>query len=295
MNVQNTSKSHFLQIIISAVLFFVLLLGSMLPLLAQDTTVDENVVIATGAVEFNADREIVVGGYIIAPASAFNPSILQTGDVVIIIGRLLPDGTTVQAQSFEFFEEPEVTEEPEMTEEPEVTEEPEMTEEPEVTQEPEMTEEPEATEEPVATCGNGNHPVAMQVAERFEVSYDEVMAMHCAGNGFGNIIRAYLLAEAGADGAAAQDFLDRAQGGEGWGQIMRESGVHPSQLAPGQVMRGNNGQGGGNGNSGANPGNGRGNGGNGNGNGGGNGNGRGNGGNGNGNGNGNGGGGKGRP
>ena len=290
MKVQSFSKSHFLQVMISGLLFVVLLLGSMLPLLAQDTTVDENVVIATGPVEFNANREIVVGGYIIAPASAFTPSTLQTGDVVIIIGRLLPDGVTVQAQSFEFFEEPEVTEEPEMTEEPEVTAEPEVTEEPEVTAEPEVT------EEPVATCGNGNHPVATRIAEQFAVSYDEVMSMHCAGNGFGNIIRAYMLAEAGAEGANAQDFLDRAQGGEGWGQIMRESGVHPSQLAPGQAMRGNNGNNGnGNGNGAGNPnaGNGRGNNGNGNGNGNGNNGNRGN--NGNGNGNGNGGGGKGRP
>lgn len=293
MKVLHKFKAQHLASVILAVLC---LLAIVLPLTAQEgTTVEtdeESTIIVTGAVSFGPSGDILVGGYIIAPASAFNPSSLTEGDVVIIIGRLLPDGLTVQAESFEFFDEPEATEEPEATPEstPEAT--PETT--PEATPEatPEST--PEATEEP-ETCGNPAHPVATRIAEEFEVSYAEVMAMHCDGNGFGNIVRAFLLAEAGGDASTAQDFLDRHHAGEGWGHIMRESGMHPSSFAPGRALKNKdndegeevapvtnqqsngNGNGHGNGNNGNN-GNGNGNGnGQGNGNSGGNGNGRGNG------------------
>lgn len=270
-----------------------------MPSFAQDTTLteeDPSFAIVTGAVSFTPEGDIMVAGIVIAPAGAFNPSALVEGDLVIITGYMLNE-TTLQAASFEFFDDsPEVT--PEATAEvtPEIT--PEATPEstPEATPEatPEVT--PEATPEatPVLEiCGNPNHPVATRIAETFEVSYEEVMALHCAGNGFGNIIRAYTLAEASENGETAQDFIDRHHGGEGWGQIMRDGDVHPSELAPGQVLKnkddaetadtqsgnGNgNGNGGGNGNgNGGGNGNGHGNG-NGNGNGGGNGNGNGNGG-----------------
>lgn len=214
-----------MQNLVTLLLAAVCVVGVVIPLAAQDsatveTTADATIIL-TGEVSFSATGDILVGGYIIAPAGAFNPSMLQPGDVVIVIGLLLPDGITVQAQEFEFFEEPEVT--------PEAT--PEMT--PEATSEatPEVT--PEVTEEP-ATCGNPAHPVAARIAEEFGVSSAEVMAMHCQGNGFGNIVRAFLLAETG--GGAAQDFLDRHHSGEGWGQIMRESDVNPSSFAPGRAI-----------------------------------------------------------
>ncbi len=289
------------------ILLILALVGAIVsPSMAQDTLSedDPSFTIVTGAVEFSPSGDILVAGIVIAPAGAFNPSDLQAGDLVIITGYMLNE-TTLQATSLEFFDDseggvevtPEVTPEmtpestPEMT--PEVT--PEMT--PEAT--PEMT--PEATEEPLADCGNPNHPIARRIADTFEVSYEEVMAMHCSGEGFGNIVRAYTLAAASEDGSTAQDFLDRHDNGQGWGQIIRDSGVHPSELAPGRVLKdqgddsgsvdtqsgsdnggSGNGNGHGNGNGGGN-GNGHGNGngggnGNGNGNGGGNGNGHGNGG-----------------
>src|SRR5690606_19139968 len=227
------------------------------PLAAQeeaeslDDLTEDDAAVVIGEYGYNEHGDIIVTttdeetgetvAYIIAPAGAFTPSSVQEGDMVIIIGRLLPDGVTVQAMTFEFFveEEPEATEEPEMTPEPEATEEPEMTPEPEATEEPEMTPEPEATEEPVvATCGNANHPVAARLAEEFGMSQDEIMAMHCQGNGFGNIARALLLARAAEDGNTAQDYLDRHHAGEGWGHIVRESGMHPSELAPGRIGKG---------------------------------------------------------
>ncbi|MDL1902121.1 hypothetical protein FBR02_15295, partial [Anaerolineae bacterium CFX9] len=80
-------------LMISALLIMIL---AALPMVAaQETTVDESAatVLVTGPVEF-VDGSIVVGGYIIAPAGAFLPPILVEGDIVIVIGILLPDGET---------------------------------------------------------------------------------------------------------------------------------------------------------------------------------------------------------
>lgn len=206
----------------------------IVPLAAQDSVVDDgDLTIVTGAVSFGADGSIIVAGIIIAPASAFNPSMLREGDLVIITGVLLNE-TTLQAITLEFFEDDpaEVTPEPTPEATPEAT--PEMT--PEATLE--VT--PEVTPEPTyATCGNLDHPVAARVAERFGVPVEEVIALHCAGNGYGNIIRAYTLAELADDGSTAADFLARHQAGEGWGEIMRDSDVDRSELAPGQVLKQN--------------------------------------------------------
>ena len=48
-----------------------------------------------------------------------------------------------------------------------------------------------------ASCGGngGQHPVATRLADAFGVSYDEIMGWHCKGYGFGNIAKAYLLAQ----------------------------------------------------------------------------------------------------
>src|SRR4051794_18591555 len=126
----------------------------------------------------------------------------------------------------------------------------------------------------------------MKIAATFNVSYDEVMAFHCDGNGFGEIVRAYALAAAGTDGKTAADYLALHKSGKGWGQIVKDSGVKPSDLAPGRLLKDKGddsltvtpaanttkpGHGNGNGNGGNGNGNGHGNGNGGNGNGGGNG------------------------
>jgi hypothetical protein len=307
--------SRFMKIMLLAGLA---LLVIVLPLAAQTATPEPGTtVVVVGAVDLQSGG-IMVNGYQIAPASAFQPAILRQGDEVIIIGNLLPNGQVIQAVSIEFFEPtPEAT--PDVT--PEVTLEPTAEVTPEVTLEPTIEVTPEVTVEPTAevtaeptpdtgACNNPNHPVATNLAASFSVSYDEIIGWHCAGFGFGEIARAYLLAD--ASGLTPQSYFDQKNAGMGWGQIVREAGVHPSDLAPGQVIRHggrpeasadvnqtqgdgnrNNGNGGGNGNNGNNSNNGNGNGGgngnngngNGGGNGGGNGNGNGNGGNGGGNGN----------
>ncbi len=181
--------------------------------------------IVTGAVSF-VDGDIYVAGVKIAPANAFNPSILQEGGLVIITGVLLPDGT-LQAITLEFFDE----------EDPEVT--PEPTPEPTAEPTPELTPEPtaEPTLPPATGCYRPDHPIALSIAATFGVSYDEVMGYHCSGMGFGNIVRAYTLAQASEGEVTAAELLERHKSGEGWGNIRRDSDVPPFKLAPGQVLK----------------------------------------------------------
>ncbi len=208
----------------------------VLPGLAQDTTVQsaDATTIVTGAVSYGTDGNLIVAGITIAPAGAFNPSILKEGDLVVITGVMLNE-TTLQATEFEFFDDeqqPEATPEATLEITPEATV--EMTPEATLESTPEMTAEPT---EVAGGCNQPNQPVAMKIAASFNVSYDEVMALHCDGNGFGEIVRAYALTAAGTDGATAADYLARHKAGEGWGKIVKESGVKPSDLAPGRLLK----------------------------------------------------------
>lgn len=110
---------------------------------------------------------------------------------------------------------------------------------------PEPTQEPtlEPTQEPTQTpdcVGADPHPVGMRLADAFDVSYDEIMAWHCQGIGFGEIARAYALQHLSADGdepLTVEGLFDRRFAGEGWGNIVKDSDVAPNELAPGQVKR----------------------------------------------------------
>lgn len=216
---------------------------AILPGFAQDVPSEEELTIVTGAIEFADNGDIMVAGTVIAPSGAFIPATLQPGDIVIVMGTLTADGT-LKAISLELFdgEEPEATPEPTLEVTPELTPEATLEVTPELTPEatlevtPEVTPPatPEATVAPDA-CNRPDHPVAQAIAETFGVSYEEVMAFHCAGNGFGNIVRAYTLAQAG--GGNAKDYIDRHHSGEGWGQIRKDSEVDPSELAPGRVLK----------------------------------------------------------
>ncbi len=98
-------------------------------------------------------------------------------------------------------------------------------------------------EEPEAdSCVDSEHPVAATLAEAFDVDYATIMGWHCEGIGFGNIARALLLAEQ-SDGMTAEEILMEAENGNGWGAIIRESGVSPSELSLGRIISGRYGAG----------------------------------------------------
>ncbi|MCC7205683.1 MAG: hypothetical protein IT323_00155 [Anaerolineae bacterium] len=114
---------------------------------------------------------------------------------------------------------------------------------PEPTQEPTLEPTLEPTAEPTQTpdcVGADPHPVGMRLADAFDVSYDEIMAWHCQGIGFGEIARAYALEYLSAEDdepLTVEGLFDRRFAGEGWGNIVKDSGIAPNELAPGQVKR----------------------------------------------------------
>jgi hypothetical protein len=84
------------------------------------------------------------------------------------------------------------------------------------------------------TTPTTNHPVALAIADYFDVPAAEVFAEHEEGLGFGEIARAYFLArELAADGDPANDLsagqiLAMHQAGAGWGQIVQTLGLPQS-------------------------------------------------------------------
>src|SRR5687768_18231053 len=88
--------------------------ASLGAVLAQDATpvatltpipVEGALVLYTGVLNITAEGDIFVGEYKVAPAGAFVPSMLQTGQTVTVVGRLLPDNVTIQAYSLEVEED----------------------------------------------------------------------------------------------------------------------------------------------------------------------------------------------
>jgi hypothetical protein len=81
---------------------------------------------------------------------------------------------------------------------------------------------------------NTTHPVATRLAEVLKVPYAEIMGWHCKGFGFGEIARAYLVARTGK--MTVQQVFDARKAGKGWGEILKEAGIDPKDVAPGQIM-----------------------------------------------------------
>lgn len=78
-----------------------------------------------------------------------------------------------------------------------------------------------------------NHPVAMWISKRFELDYDKLMAMHEAGIGWGNLVKAYHLAQVNSNlGITGEELLDMRLEGKGWGNITRELGTYPGKTSP---------------------------------------------------------------
>jgi hypothetical protein len=84
---------------------------------------------------------------------------------------------------------------------------------------------------------NDTHPVGTALAEGLGVEYSDIMGWADAQIGFGEIARAYLIAiEAGIP--VEEVLAQRIDGGAGWGEIMKQYDVSPSQFAPGRLISG---------------------------------------------------------
>ena len=82
------------------------------------------------------------------------------------------------------------------------------------------------------------HPVGTAIAKFFDIAYTDVMTLHESGVGFGVIARAYMTAKFSDGQLTPGEVLELFQSGTGWGQIMKEYGVHPGGKGLGAIMRG---------------------------------------------------------
>lgn len=203
--------------------------------------------VIAGEVE-QLDGDIIIGGYVIAPAGSFNPSGLEIGDVVILTGFLLNEDT-IQATYLMVVED--LDDEDECDEEAEEDCDDEEEDECEVDDgedgdadnddgedgdvddscADEEEDDEDENEDDRGVCTNLN-PVGETLADEFEVDEDTILEWRCDGYGYGEIARALLLAEEAGEDAA--DILARRADGEGWGKILKDYDIHPSELAPGR-------------------------------------------------------------
>ncbi|MFW6184969.1 MAG: FecR family protein, partial [Chloroflexota bacterium] len=95
---------------------------------------------------------------------------------------------------------------------------------------PTVTPTPTITATPVVTdstdcTGADPHPEAVSLAERYDVSHEEIMSWFCAGYGFGEIEHAYALSA--ETEVPVEEIFDMRASGMGWGDIWQELGVLP--------------------------------------------------------------------
>jgi hypothetical protein len=105
------------------------------------------------------------------------------------------------------------------------------------------------TKEVAACLANLKHPVALRLATLLDLSYTEIMTWHCNGVGFGEMTRAHLVAK--KLGMTIDQVLALRKGGKGWGKILHDASISPSDLLPQGFLHGKGkgkGHGSGNGN-----------------------------------------------
>jgi hypothetical protein len=84
----------------------------------------------------------------------------------------------------------------------------------------------------------GSLKVATAISKFFGVDADAVFALHKAGHGYGEIVKAYALAK--ATGKTAEDIFAMRGEKQGWGQILKSLAA-PKWTSVGKVMRGEHG------------------------------------------------------
>jgi hypothetical protein len=84
----------------------------------------------------------------------------------------------------------------------------------------------------ITSTGTTTHPVAAAMAEFFDVPYSEIWNLHeVEGYGFGVIAHAYFAAQ--KLGILPGELLDKFDSGMGWGQILKDYGLHPGRAGRG--------------------------------------------------------------
>ncbi len=84
--------------------------------------------------------------------------------------------------------------------------------------------EPAEKDRPAEDCvGADPHPVALSLAETYEVPYEDIMSWFCAGYGFGEIVHALQTSE--VSDYSPEELLALKTNMRGWGQVWQELGL----------------------------------------------------------------------
>lgn len=162
----------------------------------------------SGTIESISDTEWIIGGQRVIVTGAMLEAGLKVGDIVNVSFHIADNGDVI-ADEITRLEEGEIvpTEEVTDTVTPEVTE----------TETPEVSETPETE---TACVGTEEQPTGAKLAERYGVSYEEIMGWFCKHYGFGEIDMAYSLSQ--ASGKTVEEVFAMRESGMGWGNIKKE-------------------------------------------------------------------------
>ncbi len=212
------------------------ILADEVQVVSQEPLSDETQIELTGVIQEVGADSVVVAGFTVAVDAtteikdgdeSLELTDLEAGWTVKVEGVVLADGT-IAAEEIKVVSRELVTPSPSPSITPTLTLTPTLTPTPTVPVTPTVTPTPQ-----------WQHPVALALANYFDVPYDEIMAWHEQGIGFGNISMAYSLAEALEDeGLTVEYILDERLSGIGWGQVVKALGLSPSRKGKnlGRVM-----------------------------------------------------------
>jgi hypothetical protein len=220
-----------------------------------------------GEVEVIEADLIVIAGYPVNPAGAFEPSKVDVGDLVLIGGYLLPDDETLHATLLEIIEDrdddgvldgedncpfvanPDQADADKNGVGDACTEDYDADGVLDVEDNCPNAPNPDQTDadgdgvgdvcdDPSddSTCLVAGHPVAEALDAEFDYTYDEIMGWYCDGFGFGEISRALLLERASEGALTVEAILALLLEGMGWGEIIQSAGLDPDDLSLGAIV-----------------------------------------------------------
>ncbi|HMN59141.1 MAG TPA: DUF5666 domain-containing protein [Anaerolinea sp.] len=191
----------------------------------------------TGVVEqMGADAWVISGKTVKVDGQTEIDEGLKVGDPVSVSFVVLEDGSWL-AREIEALEQeeddkptatPTATVEGTLTDTPEPSETPEGSETPTPSVTPTETATPETSVTPTPTLSgeragcertDWKHPEGLRLAQRWGVSYEEIMGWFCQGYGFGEIDLAYELAQ--QSGKPVTEVFAMRASGMGWGNIKK--------------------------------------------------------------------------
>jgi hypothetical protein len=83
--------------------------------------------------------------------------------------------------------------------------------------------------EGLTSTSHMTQPVALAISIFFSGTYSDVIGLHTAGFGFGEIARAYFIATLSNGTLTPQQVLAMVQSGMGWGEIMKQLAFKPGK------------------------------------------------------------------